>query len=191
LTAFDLAFPLDNGKWALKSWFWIPKDNARKREHDDRVPYLTWARQGHIKMTPGNVVDYDVVKSDIAALHKRFNIRQIGVDRWQATHITTQLQGDGFDMVPFGQGFASMSAPSKEFEKLVMGGQMLQDGNPVMRWCISNTMVELDAAGNIKPSKKKSTERIDGTVAGVMAIGCGVANEGGPSVYEDRGLVVI
>ena len=191
LTAFALAFPLDDGKWALKTWFWIPKDNARKRERDDRVPYITWSRQGHIKLTEGNVVDYDVVKADIAALHKRFNICQIGVDRWQATHITTQLQGDGFDMVPFGQGFASMSAPSKEFEKLVMGGQMVQDVNPVMRWCISNTMVETDAAGNIKPSKKKSTERIDGTVAGIMAVGCGVANKGGPSVYNSRGLTVI
>jgi phage terminase large subunit-like protein len=102
----------------------------------------------------------------------------------------TQLQDDGHEVVPFGQGYASLSAPSKELEKLVLSKGLRHDGNPVLRWCASNVMIETDAAGNIKPSKRKSTERIDGIVALVMAIGRAIVAE--PefrSVYEDRGML--
>jgi len=182
---------------AVVSRFWIPEESAHKRERRDRVPYLTWAREGLVKLTAGNVIDYDVIREDIRELGTQFNIREIAIDRWNSTQLTTQLAGDGFEMVPFGQGFASMSAPTKELEKLVLGGKIAHGGNAVLRWMASNVSVEMDAAGNLKPSKKKSTEKIDGMVALVMAIGRAISSDGKPSgsIYNTperaRGLVTV
>jgi MoaA/NifB/PqqE/SkfB family radical SAM enzyme len=93
------------------------------------------------------------------------------VDPWNSTQLVTQLTGDGFTVATFGQGFKDMTSPSKEWEKLVISGKLRHGGNPVLRWMASNVAAEIDPAGNIKPSKKKSTERIDGIVAGIMGLG--------------------
>ncbi len=190
IAAFVLLFPeLGN---AVLPFFWVPAESARVRERRDRVPYETWARQKFIEMTKGNVIDYDVIRNRINEVGEIYNIQEIGVDRWNATQIITQLDGDGFEMVPFGQGYASMSAPSKELEKLVLSCDLRHGGHPVMRWMASNVTAETDAAGNIKPSKKKSTEKIDGIVGLIMALGrAAVAAIEKPSVYEDRGVIVI
>src|SRR5262249_36961862 len=100
-----------------------------------------------------------------------YDIREIAFDRWSATQLCTQLTSDGIEMIPFGQGFASMSAPTKELEKLILGRQLAHGGHLVMRWMVSNVAVKQDAAGNRKPDKGRSSERIDGVVALVMAIG--------------------
>ncbi len=159
----------------LLPYFWVPQENAESRERKDRVPYLTWARQGFITMTSGHVTDYDVVRRDVVKLAEQFSIKKLAADRWNASQLLTQLAGDGLDIVAFGQGFSSMSGPSKEFERLLVGGNIEHGGNPVLRWMASNAAAETDAAANVKPSKKKSTERIDGIVAAVMAIGVGGA----------------
>ncbi len=171
ITAFVMVFPVDNGRFVIVPHFWIPEDSARKRERMDRVPYQYWAQQGFVTMTPGNVVDYDHVRADIRRLAEQYHIMEIAADRWNATQIITQLTADGMNVVPFGQGFASMSAPSKEFEKVVIGKQIVHGGNPVLRWMASNVSVATDAAGNIKPTKEVATGRIDGIVAAIMAIG--------------------
>jgi phage terminase large subunit-like protein len=100
--------------------------------------------------------------------------------------LVNDLKGDGLNVVAFGQGYASTSAPSKELEKLVLGKELRHKGHPVLRWCASNVMVETDAAGNIKPSKRKSTDRIDGIVALVMAIGVAATAEApsAPGILE-------
>ena len=192
VSALSLVFPDSDGTVAVVSRFWIPGDNAEKRERRDRVPYQTWCRQGLIDMTPGNVIDYDRIRSAINELGRRFDIREIAIDPWNSTQLALQLQGDGFEVVTFGQGFRDMTAPTKELEKLVMSGKLHHGGHPVLRWMASNVAVETDAAGNLKPSKKKSTERIDGIVATIMALGRSlVAENKGPSVYEERGLIYI
>ncbi len=189
VTAFVLSFNFGNSKIWLP-YFWIPGDNAEKRERRDRVPYLTWARQGFIKMTAGDVIDYDTVRSDINELGKQFDIQKIGFDPWNSSQIVQQLMGDGFEMLSFRQGYGSLSGPSKELVKLILAGTLEHGGNPVMRWMASNASTEEDAAGNIKPSKAKSTERIDGIVAGVMALGVAMAEPPKPkSVYESRGVL--
>ena len=191
LTAFVLAFPPEdtNGVWDWLPFLWIPKENAETRERRDRVPYVTWLNQGFVRATEGNAIDYDVVRADINKLGKQYNIQKIARDRWNATQITTQLMGDGFEIVDWGQGFASMTAPTKELEKLVMSSRLSSDRNPAMRWMAGNTAVETDAAGNLKPSKKKSTDRIDGMVALVMALGVAIAEPAKrKSVYESRGV---
>jgi phage terminase large subunit-like protein len=191
LSAFVLGFKKAPLVYLLP-FFWAPKENAEKRERRDKVPYVTWAKQGLLKLTDGNVVDYDVIRADINKLAEIFNIKEIALDRWNSTQLATQLQGDGFEMVPFGQGFASMSAPSKELEKLVISGGVAHGGHAILRWMASNVAAELDAAENIKPSKKKSTDRIDGIVAAIMAIGrMMVAPETKKSVYEERGALII
>lgn len=191
ITAFVMIFPLDEG-YAVLPKFWIPEENARQRERKDKVPYETWGRQGLIELTPGNVVDQSYIRKRISELNQTYQLKQLAIDRWNAGKITTELQEDGFDVVMFGQGFGSMNAPSKELEKLIIGRQLSHFGNPVLRWMAGNAAAETDAAGNVKPSKKKSTERIDGIVGLVMALGLAIQNkEEGPSVYEERGIMTL
>ncbi|MHC4579791.1 MAG: terminase TerL endonuclease subunit, partial [Planctomycetota bacterium] len=132
----------------------------------------------------------DTVRARIKELAEIFDLQEIAFDRWGAQQLVTQLGNDGHEVVAFGQGYASLSAPSKELEKLVLSGDLRHGGHPVLRWCASNVMIESDAAGNLKPSKKKSTERIDGIVALVMAIGRAIVREKPyRSIYETRGIL--
>jgi phage terminase large subunit-like protein len=171
-TALVLLFPLEDGTYWVEPHFWIPEENAHQRERRDKVPYLTWAKQGHLRMTQGNVTDFDQVRADINELGKKYRIRQIAIDRWNATQLSTQLQGDGLNVLGFGQGYGSMSSPSKQLESLVVSGKLLHGGHPVLTWQAGNVAIQRDsAADNIKPSKARSTERIDGIVSLVMAIG--------------------
>jgi phage terminase large subunit-like protein len=188
IAALSMVFPTDEGVSVL-SRFWIPKANALERERRDRVPYLTWAKEGLVTLTAGDVIDYDVIRQDINDLNEKYNIKEIAIDRWNAAQITTQLQGDGFEVVMFGQGFASMSAPTKELEKIVYSKELTHGGCPVLRWMAGHVVVEQDAAGNLKLSKRKSQEKIDGLVALVMALGrANVRTEPVRSVYSSGGL---
>lgn len=174
IAALELVFDeVIDGNWYLDvvSYFWIPEASAVQRSRKDRVPYITWAKQGLIKFTPGNAIDYEIIRADINKLGERFDIQRIAVDRWNATQIVQQLEGDGFEMAMFGQGYASMNGPTKQLEGLVLQQRVRHGGNPVLRWMASNLAVETDAAGNYKPSKNKSTEKIDGMVALIMAVG--------------------
>jgi phage terminase large subunit-like protein len=191
LTAFALLFPPAAGEalWSLLTYFWCPEAMIRRRSQRDRVPYDVWAREGFLRSTPGDVVDYDIVRSDIRALGTRYRIHEIAYDRWNASQLVTQLQEDGARLTPFGQGFASMSAPTKDFEKLIVGQKLRHGDQPVLRWMAANVVLAKDAADNWKPTKAKSTGRIDGVVASIMALGCAL-RQGGPSIYERRGVVV-
>jgi phage terminase large subunit-like protein len=170
ITALVLAFPID-GKVHLLPFFWIPAEGVKKRVDRDRVPYAQWIKDGFIMTTPGKVIDYEFIRRKINELAEQYHIKEVAIDRWNATQLSTQLEGDGFEMVGFGQGFASMASPTKELERRILEGTLNHGANPVMRWMASNITTEQDAAGNLKPSKKKSTERIDGIVATIMALG--------------------
>src|SRR5262249_36968995 len=163
--------------WKIRCRFWIPADNVLKRAQKDRVPYDLWVRQGFFESTDGNVIDYDVIRERIREDAKAYDIQEIAFDRWNSTQLCTQLTSDGLTMVPFGQGFASMSGPTRGLEKVIIGHQLAHGGHPVLRWMASNVAVKQDAAGNLKPDKGKSTERIDGIVALVMAIGRAMVHE--------------
>ena len=169
MTALVLVFPRD-GRFDVLPFFWIPEEGARRRERRDRVPYRQWVDQGLMEATPGEVIDYECIRCRINELNQRYAIRSIAIDRWNATQLAGQLEGDGFEMVAFGQGFASMNWPTKKLEEVVLSGRLAHGGNPVLRWMASNVSIEQDAADNWKPSKKKSRERIDGIVALIMAI---------------------
>jgi phage terminase large subunit-like protein len=153
------------------SRYFVPEEHLRKRAERDRVPYDLWSRQGFIEATPGNVVDYGAIEQRILADAALFQVREIAFDPWNATHIALRLQDEGATMVEFRQGFRSMSAPTRELEKLIVSKKLAHGGNPVTRWMAANVAVAQDPAGNLKPAKDKSTERIDGLVALIMAIG--------------------
>lgn len=173
-------------------WFWCPKVSAEKRERRDRVPYLAWARDGYLTMTPGNETDYDYVRRDVNAILEKHGCTKIAADRlFQGAQLCQQLVADGFDVIPFGMGFMSMAAPTAELERLINRAEFNHGNNPVMRWMASNASVELDAAGNMKPSKKKSHEKIDGIISAVMALGIAMVDTDTDLVYNHRGVIAI
>ena len=192
VAAFCMVFKEPDGSYSVIPRFWIPKENALERVRRDRVPYLTWAKAGLVTLTEGDIIDFDVIRRDIQDLGDMYNVQEVAIDRWNAAQITTQLAGDGFEMISFGQGFASMSSPTKELEKLIYSKQLKHGGNPVLRWMMANCAIETDAAGNIKVSKKRSQEKIDGIVSLIMAIGrLAVTGEPVKSAYSDHGIQFI
>lgn len=193
ITALVLIFPPrdEDEKYVLLPYFWIPEETIPRRVKANSVPYDIWEKQGYIMSTEGNVIHYDFIEKFIMDLSEKYHILEIAVDRWNATHVIQNLEDNGLTMVPFGQGFASMSAPTKEFYRLLMEGKIIHGGHPVMRWMAGNVVVDTDPAGNIKVTKAKSKEKIDGIVAAIMALDRAVRHEGeNGSVYDTRGLLV-
>jgi len=193
ITAFVLCFPPaeDDDRYYVLPYFLVPEDTLDLRVRRDHVPYDVRERQGHIFTTEGNVIHYAAIEKFIEQLYERFNIREIAFDRWGATQMVQDLEGMGFTVVPFGQGFKDMSPPIKELMKLTLEKRIAHGGHPVLGWMMDNIFIRTDLAGNIKADKKKSTEKIDGAVATIMAldqaIRCG--NDTGESVYDTRGLI--
>uniref|UniRef100_UPI004026EB0C terminase large subunit n=1 Tax=Ruminococcus bromii TaxID=40518 RepID=UPI004026EB0C len=195
ITAFVLVFPpLDEeDKYIILPYFWIPEDTLDLRVKRDHVPYDIWERQGYLQTTEGNVVHYGYIEKFIEELGKKFNIREIAFDRWGAVQMVQNLESMGFTVVPFGQGFKDMSPPTKELMKLTLEQKIAHGEHPVLRWNMDNIFIRTDPAGNIKADKEKSTEKIDGAIATIMAldraIRCG--NDNCASVYDNRGLLFI
>lgn len=195
ITAFVLVFPPRNEdeKYVILPYFWIPEDNVDLRVKRDHVPYDVWQRQGCLMTTEGNVIHYAWIEHFIDELGKRFNIREIAFDRWGAVQMVQNLEDLGFTVVPFGQGYKDMSPPTKELMKLTLEQRIAHGGHPVLRWMMDNIFIKTDPAGNIKMDKEKSTEKIDGAVATVMAldraIRCGA--DSGDSIYNHKKLMFI
>ena len=193
ITALVLIFPSrdEEEKYVLLPYFWIPEETIPRRVKANSVPYDIWEKQGYIMSTEGNVIHYDFIEKFIMDLSEKYHILEIAVDRWNATQMIQNLEGEGFTIVPFGQGFSSMSAPTKEFYRLLMEGRIIHGGNPVLRWMAGNVVIDTDPAGNIKVTKAKSKEKIDGIVAAIMALDRCIRQEGqSGSVYDERGLLV-
>lgn len=166
ITALVLAFPprTEDEKYIILPFFWLPEDTLELRCRRDHVLYDVWKRQGYIQTTEGNVIHYGFIEKFIEDL--------------------------GFTVVPFGQGYKDMSPPSKELYKLLMEGNIIHGGNPVLKWMAGNVVMKQDPAGNIKPDKEKSVEKIDGIVATIMALDRCIRNDNGGSVYDERDMIV-
>ncbi len=195
ITAFVLVFPPEgeDDKYSILPFFWIPEDNLGLRVKRDHVPYDIWKKQGFLKTTEGNVVHYGFIESFIEELNTKYNIREVAFDRWGAVQMVQNLEGMGLTVVPFGQGFKDMSPPTKELMKLTLECKLAHGGHPVLRWMMDNIFIRTDPAGNIKPDKEKSTEKIDGCVATIMALDRAIRYGGntGVSVYNERGILTI
>jgi len=188
IAAFVLVFPPDDphGEYFVLPHFWIPDENLIRRVKKDHVPYERWKREGYLHTTEGNVIHYDFIEKKILELRKLYNIREIRFDRWGAIQMSQNLVGHGFKMVEFGYGYQSFSPPSKELYKIVLDEKLRHGGHPVLRWMFENVHIESDAAGNIKPSKKRSSEKIDGAVGAIMAM-AGATN---PQKVSTGGIVL-
>ena len=195
ITAFVLVFPPEDESegFTILPHFWIPEDNVNLRVRRDHVPYDMWKKQGYLETTEGNVIHYGYIEQFIDNLGKKYNIREIAFDRWGAVQMVQNLEGLGFTVVPFGQGFKDMSPTTKELMKLTLEKKIAHGGHPVLRWMMDNIFIRTDPAGNIKPDKAKSTEKIDGVVATIMALDRAIRNEGetGDSIYDERGLLFL
>ncbi len=195
ITAFVLVFPPldDQDKYCILPYFWLPEETLPLRVKRDHVMYDIWAQQGFIQTTEGNVIHYGYIEKFIEKLGEKFNIQEIAFDRWGAVQMVQNLEGMGFTVVPFGQGFKDMSPPTKELMKLTLEQRIAHGGHPVLRWMMDNIYIRRDPAGNIKADKEKSTEKIDGAIATIMgldrAIRCG--NNAHESVYDSRGLLFV
>ena len=194
LTALVLVFPPTAGDehYRVLPFFWLPDETLAIRVRRDHVMYDVWEKQGHIQTTEGNVVHYGFIQEFIRQLGERYDIREIAYDRWNASMMVQALQDDGFTMVPFGQGFRDMSNPTKDLMRMVLDGSLRHNGHPVLRWCIDNVFVRTDPAGNIKIDKEKSTEKVDGAVALVMALDRALKNENAAgSIYDVRDMLTL
>jgi len=186
LTAFVLVFPkTDYRPLAILPFFFMPENRAAEKEKKDRVQYRFWRQKGYIFFTPGDVVDYGFLVQKVKELSGRHVIREIGYDPWNATQTAITLQQAGFEMVEIRQGYATLSAPCKEFERLILGHELIHPNNLVMNWCVSNAVVDQDANANMKPNKDKSTGRIDGVSATLCALARLIVQDGeGESIYN-------
>lgn len=196
LTALCWAFPAEIGfdfLWRL----WLPE--AAVDELDKRTANLAsaWVRAGWLTTTPGNVVDYDFIRQTVNDDREKFEAVEIAYDPWNATQLVTDLTNDEATMVPMRQGFVSMSAPTKELQRLILEGTaerpvLRHGGNPAVRWQVDNFAAAMDPAGNVKPDKARAGDKIDGLVAAVMAIARATAHrDATSSIYEDRGVIVV
>lgn len=195
VTALVEAFEPRDGidePWFLLPTFFLPRDNLKKRMDRDRLPYDRWAAEGALILTEGNVIDYGFIEHRLAEDAKQFEIVDCAYDPWSATQTALRLQDSGLTMVEFGQGYKSMSEPSKELESLIIATRLAHGGHPMLREMAKAVSVATDPAGNIKPDKSKANLRIDGIVASVMAIGRSLTGEKPfRSVYETRGIVTV
>ncbi len=188
LSALVLAFEYEDLIYLLP-YFWVPEENIEARARRDKVPYDLWARQGFIRTTPGNVVDQERIHHDIMELSRQYDIQEIAFDSWNTAWIAPKLM-EKFTIVDFRQGYRSMSGPTKDLLVYVLDRKIRHGGHPVLRWMADNVVVTSDPAENVKPDKSKSTERIDGIVASIMALDRLTRKEP-PSVYTERGIISI
>ena len=193
ITAFVLVFPprTEDEKYIVLPFFWLPEETLELRCRRDHVLYDVWERQGYINTTEGNVIHYGFIEQFIMDLGTHYHIKEIAYDRWNATQMVQNLEDEGFTMVPFGQGFKDMSPPSKELYKLLMEGNIIHGGNPVLKWMAQNVVMRQDPAGNIKPDKERSVEKIDGIVALIMGLDRCIRSVPTTSVYDERGILFI
>ena len=207
MTALSLVFPDENNGYDIIVKYWIPADNIRDPHNKNREKYLKWEKKGLVTATPGNVIDEDYVLDELDEMRTKYELRELAFDDWGSTHTIARLQDSGFVieekqsgygrplLVKFRQGWKSMSPPTKDLIALVVDrqnrGRFRHGGNPVLRWNVDNLVLWQDKAGNVQPDKAKSTEKIDGVVATIMALDRAMKHQGtGKSIYEERGPLV-
>lgn len=189
-TAFTAVWPDDDGFYDVHSMVFIPEEIAEQKERQDRVPYRQWARDGFVTLTEGDVTDFDAVRDYVLSFCEKYAVQGVGIDRWNAAHITSQLVAENVAVKPYGQGYGSMSSPSKLLEAAVISKKIRHGGNPCLLWQASNVTAKSNDTGDIKFVKpsRHSTGRIDAIIALVMALGLASAETLG---NDDLELVVI
>lgn len=185
LTGLVLYFPEAEGPAAVFSKAWVPEDRIDLAVGRDKAPYRQWQEKGHIEATPGDVVDYEYIRRTLSELAVRFDIMGIAYDPHLARDLAPKLVDDGIEMVPISQSFSSLGLMVKRAEIEILKRRIAHGNNPVLTWCVNNTVLEINPGGLTKPSKRKSTSRIDLAVCFIMAIGMWATMEEEGSRYND------
>lgn len=192
LTAWVMIFELAEGVYAILCRFWVPEAADSRRARENKARLAAWIEAGYITATPGNVTDYNTIKAQVAADCERFGVKEVAFDPWNATQIATDLQDHGVKMVEFNQNIRSYNEPTREFERLVVSGNLKHDGNPVMRWMVAHTSARKDSSGNVRPDKERSGDHIDGVTGAIMALARAIFREDQPeSVYDTTPLEIL
>ena len=179
MSAFCLLFDKGDGSYISKNWYYLPEDKIEQKLHDKTIPYADWVVNGVVTETPGNVIDYDYILSDIEQCIEKYDIQKIAYDPHNAVHIIPKIIEMGGEVEPFRQGFISMNAPTKLMADLIMKQKFNHQGCPVLRWMAGNAQMTYDHAGNIKlvKDKKRPEKKIDGIIANIMALGTASQSE--------------
>lgn len=191
LTADGYVIPLRDGRFAVCGHGFIPTDAMQRHEITDRVPYTMWAKEKWCTATPGAVTDFTYISDHMHMLERErgWKIREICYDPYQATHYAQQLEREGYTGVEIRQGVLTLSEPTKLFREFVAQGKIIHDGSPLMLWCFSNAVEEIDNNGNIKLSKrtKDDSQRIDVAAAIINAFVRAITHEfGGCGFYVPK-----
>jgi phage terminase large subunit-like protein len=189
IVAYELFFPKNDeiDKHILYHYFFISEEKAKDQKKGDGVDYFQWVRDGYLIMVPGNTIDYRFVKSFIMQTAEDFQIDIIEYDRWNSSQIVVDLIDEGIPMEKFGQGFASMSAPTKQLEYWIKREEIAIHDNPVFHWMMRNVALKFDPAGNVKIDKEKSQNKVDGPVAAAMSIGGYLTGRNNENIYKGNG----
>jgi phage terminase large subunit-like protein len=159
------------GKIYARLDYWLPSDTLEERQAvNEKHTYIQFSKKGLIHITPGNVTDYESVRQRISEIAMDRNLQSVGYDKFNATHLVSNLDSDGIMTNEVRQGYMAFNYPTKQLEKLILSGEIVLDDDPVIRWMFTNVELEKDSLGNIRPSKKKAEKKIDGVVALIMAI---------------------
>lgn len=194
ITAWVMVFPDEKDPELIDVLcrFWVPEARIYDPQNKYRSQYQAWAKKGYLIATPGDAVDYGFIKAQVLADAEKFNLVDMNIDRlFQGAQVAMDLQEEGIQVAAMGQGFFSMAAPMKEFERKLLLRKIHHGGNPVLRWMADNVAVKQDPAGNLKPDKAKSQGKIDGIVALVMALDRAIRHQDNHSVYEERGVITL
>ncbi|WP_430009857.1 terminase large subunit [Methylophaga lonarensis] len=185
LTSIGGVAVFEDGSWKVFSKSYLPEDAVNNGMRKTTVPFKQWEEQGWLTLTPGNVVDYTWIERDVEALMELLPVEDVAFDRWNSSQLVNNLTEKDVPMVAFGQGYASMNAPMKEIERRYLSRQLEHNDNPVLNWAMSNLVADQDPAGNIKPAKNKSSEKIDPAVAVIMAAGRAMAVDDEPEATPE------
>ena len=170
LASYALDFPDGEGGHDVIWRVFTPAAQLGQLDRRTGGKASVWANLGLISVTDGDVIDYEQIKTQLRADAETYDLREVAYDRWGATQLATELLDEGFPLLQVGQGFATMSGPTKELLRLITAGLYRHGGNPVVRWQAGNLITRTDPSGNVKPDKARSKDKIDSLVAGVMAL---------------------
>ena len=191
LCAWAIVFEIEENSYALLLRFFAPEDVDSKRQRENRALLKPWANAGHVTLTEGNVIDYDVIEQVVREDCERWGVIEVAYDPWNATHVANHLQADGVKLVEFNQNIRNYNEPTKEFERLVLSNAIKHEGNPVMRMMIASAIARKDPSGNIRPDRERSKDHIDGVTASIMALARAVLRQDETSKYETEGIEIL
>lgn len=194
MAAFSLVFPFLDSRSRLaykaKWWLWCPGDADDMASEKLRRKLLPWQQLGYVEYTDGTAIDVLRIEETIMGLKQKYDIKAIAYDPWNCESTQQNLTKEGLKCYKFPQSMNMYNEPSRTFERAVIEGRLLHNNNPVLRWMAGNCVIHVNGAAQIMPSKKSSRDKVDGIVAGVMAVGCYLRsdNKDGDSIYENRGF---